>query len=154
MKQWLTIIGVGLDGLEGLSNRARAIIDEATIVAGSNRLLDAVQVDQEKRYAWPSPFSEGLAHILKQHGQRVVVLATGDPMHYGVGASLVEHIPSDEMTVIPAPSAFSLAASRMGWALQEINCLSLHGRPLETLFSALQPGARLLLLTSEGAAPS
>ena len=154
MKQWLTIIGVGLDGLDGLSHRAQATIDQASVVAGSDRLLDAAQITPDKRYAWPSPFSEGLTHILKQRGQSVVVLATGDPMHYGVGASLAEHIPSDEMTVIPAPSAFSLAASRMGWALQDVNCLSLHGRPLEALFSSLQPGSRLLLLTSDGAAPS
>lgn len=154
MTPWLTVIGVGLDGLDGLGQRARDAIQAAELVAGSSRLLDAVGIQADKRYVWPSPFSEGLAHIAAQRGTQVVVLATGDPMHYGVGASLADRISINEMTVMPAPSAFSLAAARLGWGLQDVQCLSLHGRPLETLFAVLQPGARLLLLTSDGEAPS
>ncbi|MEM9354862.1 MAG: precorrin-6y C5,15-methyltransferase (decarboxylating) subunit CbiE [Pseudomonadota bacterium] len=154
MRPWLTVIGVGLDGLDGLSQRARDALEAAELIAGSSRLLDAICVAPEKRYVWPSPFSEGLAHIVAQRGQSIAVLATGDPMHYGVGASLTERIAVAEMAIIPAPSAFSLAASRLGWALQDVDCISLHGRPLETLFAALQPDARLLILTSDGEAPS
>ncbi len=154
MTPWLTVIGVGLDSLDGLSQRARNALDAAELIAGSNRLLDATSVTPDKRYVWPSPFSEGLAHIVAQRGRPVVVLATGDPMHYGVGASLADRVPIEEMIIIPAPSAFSLAASRLGWALQDAHCISLHGRPLETLFAALQPDARLIVLTSDGEAPS
>ena len=154
MTRWLTVIGVGLDGRDGLGQRARDAITTAELIAGSSRLLDATAIKPGQRYVWPSPFSEGLAHIVAQRGRPIVVLATGDPMHFSVGASLADRVPIDEMTVIPAPSAFSLAASRLGWALQDVNCISLHGRPLETLFAALQPGSRLILLTSDGEAPS
>ncbi|MEM6495106.1 MAG: precorrin-6y C5,15-methyltransferase (decarboxylating) subunit CbiE [Pseudomonadota bacterium] len=154
MRPWLTVIGVGLDGRDGLSQRARDALEAAELIAGSSRLLDAICVAPEKRYVWPSPFSEGLAHIVAQRGRSIAVLATGDPMHYGVGASLTERIAVAEMAIIPAPSAFSLAASRLGWALQDVDCISLHGRPMETLFAALQPDARLLILTSDGEAPS
>lgn len=154
MKPWLTVIGVGLDGLDGLSKHARDELAKADTIAGSKRLLEALAIKPEQSYIWPSPFRAGVAHIVAQRGRPVVVLATGDPMHFGVGASLADQISPDEMTVIPAPSAFSLAASRLGWALQDVNCISLHGRPLETLFVALQPGSRLLILTSDGEAPS
>lgn len=154
MKSWLTIIGMGLDGAAGLGPAAREALQAAEIVAGSTRLLDAAGIDDERRYVWPTPFAEGLAHVAGQRGRRVAVVATGDPMHFGVGASLTQLIPAEEITVLPAPSAFSLAAARLGWALQDVTCLSLHGRPLETLHAALQPGARLLVLTSGGAAPS
>ncbi len=154
MMPWLTVIGVGLDGASGLSRTALTALEAATVVAGSQRLLEAVEVPAAKRYPWPSPVAQGLAHVRSLRGSAVAVLASGDPMHFGVGASLAAYIPADEMRVLPAPSALSLAAARMGWPLQDVACVSLHGRPLETLYPALHGGARLLILTRDGDAPS
>lgn len=154
MKPWLTIIGVGLDGSDGLGASAREALNTADVVAGSERLLQDCGVAVDKRYVWPSPLAHGLAHIAGLRGRPVVVLATGDPMHFGVGVSLADLVATEETTVIPSSSAFSLAAARVGWPLQDVQCLSVHGRPLETLHRALLPGARLLILTSDGDAPS
>jgi len=148
MTAWLTLIGIGCDGRESLGARALSILDEAELVIGSARHLEAAGVDAAKRQEWPSPFSGALDMVLEKRGQPVVVLATGDPMHYGFGATLARRINPDEFRVLPQPSAFSLAAARLGWPLQDVDCRSLHGRPVETLHEALQPGARIIALTS------
>src|SRR5207245_1414099 len=59
-----------------------------------------------------------------------------------------------EMVALPAPSAFSLAAARLGWPLQETKLLSLHARAPDLLLPHLQPGARVMALTSDGSAPA
>ena len=92
--------------------------------------------------------------LLALRGQPVVVLASGDPMHFGMGATLTRYIEPDEMRIIPAPSSFSLAAAAMGWPIQETQLLSVHGRPVETLFKAFAPGARLLILSNDGDTPA
>lgn len=153
MKPWLTVVGVGLNGLDGMASQARSSIAAAELVAGSERLLDAVGVEPDRRFVWPTPFEKGLAHVAGLRGRPVAVLATGDPMHFGVGASLAERVPAAELTVFPAPSAFSLAAARLGWPLQDVVCLSAHGRSPEALHDALRPAARLLVLTRDGDAP-
>ncbi len=154
MTAWLTIVGIGLDGLASAPAAARVVIDRADMVAGSARLLDLAAIDAGRRYAWPTPFSDGVEHVLRARGRAVVVLATGDPMHFGVGATFAARLPAEEFTVLPAPSAFSHAAARMGWALQDVACISLHGRPLEVLHAAIAPGARLFILTRDGDAPA
>ena len=150
---WLSIVGIGEDGAEGLSPAARAAVSAAAIVFGGARHLALAGdlVNGEAR-VWPSPFS--LDGVLAARGQRVCVLASGDPFLYGVGASLARHVPAEEMSAFPAPSAFALAAARLGWAQQEVDLLSLHGRPLARLRPFLQDGARLLLLTSDGEGPA
>jgi precorrin-6Y C5,15-methyltransferase (decarboxylating) len=82
------------------------------------------------------------------------VLATGDPFQYGVGAVLARHIDAREMTVVPAPSAFSLAAARLGWSLPQTVLLSLHGRNLDLIRPHFQPRAHILALTSDGDGPA
>ncbi|MFG1213474.1 precorrin-6y C5,15-methyltransferase (decarboxylating) subunit CbiE [Xanthobacter flavus] len=151
--RWLSIVGIGEDGAEGLSPAASAAISAAAIVFGGARHL-ALAGDLVKGAArvWPSPFS--LDGVLAVRGQRVCVLASGDPFLYGVGASLARHVRATELNAFPAPSAFALAAARLGWAQQEVDLLSLHGRPLARLRPFLQDGARLLLLTSDGDGPA
>ena len=153
MTPWLTIVGVSLNGAASLGEAARKAIEEAHIVAGSERLLDLMEIAPERRLAWPSPLADGIRRLRDMAGQPVVVLATGDPMHFGIGATLAVALASHEYNVLPAPSSLSLAAARMGWALQDVACISLHGRPLERLHAALAPNTRLLLLTRDGAAP-
>ncbi|MEA2979410.1 MAG: precorrin-6B C5,15-methyltransferase / cobalt-precorrin-6B C5,C15-methyltransferase [Alphaproteobacteria bacterium] len=102
---------------------------------------------------WPSPFDQALSEVLEQRGRLVCVLASGDPFFYGVGSSLARHVDPNETLVVPGPSSFSLAAARLGWPLPEVTLLSLHGRPFDLIRPHLHPGARILVLTSDGVAP-
>ena len=153
MTPWLSIVGLGEDGLPGLAPAARALLDNAEVLIGGTRHLDMVPDDGRERLTWPSPLGAIVEEITRRRGQRVCVLATGDPMHYGIGVTLAETVPMDEMVIIPAPSAFSLACARLGWTLSEVEPLTLHGRPLALLHPAIQPGARLLLLSNDAATP-
>jgi precorrin-6Y C5,15-methyltransferase (decarboxylating) len=147
---WLSIVGIGEDGLAGLTAPARALVDDAEVLVGGERHLAMLPDDGRERFAWPSPLSELLKKIESRRGERVCVLATGDPLWYGVGISLLRRIPRSEIAILPGRSAFSLAAARIGWPLAETDCLTLHGRPLALLHPYIQPDAKLLIL-SEGA---
>ncbi|TWB57923.1 precorrin-6Y C5,15-methyltransferase (decarboxylating) [Rhizobium sp. ERR 922] len=105
-------------------------------------------------HQWLSPFEKSVEAVLAQRGKPTVVLASGDPFFYGVGATLSRHIPAAEMTVIPSPSSFSLAASRLGWPLQETTVLSLHGRSIDLIRPHLHSGRKILALTSDGKGPA
>ncbi len=152
---WLTIVGVGEDGLSGLGNVARGAIAEAEFVFGGARHLElaAAAIKGEPR-PWLTPFSQSLDALLTLKGRRVCVLASGDPFHFGVGATLSRHVDASQMRVFPHPSSFSLAAARLGWPLQDIVTLSLHGRPLDLIRPHLHPGARILALTSDDHGPA
>ncbi len=154
-RAWLSIVGIGEDGAAGLSPAARGLICDAELVFGGARHLALAGdlVTGEPR-AWPSPFSEGIAQVLAARGRKVCVLASGDPFLHGVGATLARHVPADEMRVIPAPSGFSLAAARLGWALQDVSCISLHGREIGRIRPILHPGSRILALTSDADGPA
>lgn len=150
---WLTIVGIGEDGLSGLSPAAQAAIAQAEIVFGGARHLELAgpAIKGEAR-AWPTPFS--IAPVLAEKGRTVCVLASGDPFHYGVGATLARQVDPAQMRVIPAPSAFSLAAARLGWPLQDVVSLSLHGRPFDLIRPHLHAATRILALTSDENSPA
>ena len=153
--RWLAIVGIGEDGVAGLSEAAREQVAAADIVFGGRRHLAlAAPLIRGVTRAWPSPFDRAVEEVLAQRGRRVCVLASGDPYCYGVGSVLARHVDPDEMLAIPAPSAFSLAASRLGWALPETTLLSLHGRSLDLVRPHLHPHARVLALMSDGTAPA
>lgn len=155
MAHWLTVIGIGEDGFDGLGKTALAAIASAKVIFGGRRHLDFLDGDiTAKRTAWPSPFDEAFAIIDAYRGQPVVVLASGDPMFFGVGASLSRHFSSDEMRVLSYPSSFSLAAARMGWPLQEVRTVSVHGRPFALLAPHILPGQRILVLSNDGTTPA
>src|SRR3954469_10747137 len=151
---WLSIVGIGEDGLDGVSAAGHRLIDTADLLAGGERHLALVPDDGRERLPWPVPFSAGLDQLLSHRGRRVCVLASGDPMSYGIGATLARIIPTAEMIVIPTPGAFDLACARMGWARAEVETLTLHGRPLALLHAYVQPGAHLLILSENGATPA
>ena len=150
MTAWLTVIGIGDDGIENLPSTSRAIVETADVIAGSARVLDAFSDSDCETILWKSPFKDSLEQLLSAKGRNIVVLATGDPMHFGIGSTLARHIAPEEMTVIPSPSAFSLAAARLKWPLQHLDTLSLHGRPVSLLHPFVQPSARLIALTGGG----
>lgn len=153
IRPWLTIVGIGEDGRAGLSPAALSALEAAEIVFGGARHLALAGPLIGQATAWPSPFSQAYPLVLSKRGQRVCVLASGDPFHYGIGAELARLVPSDEMICFPQASAFSLAAARLGWSLPDCDCLSLHGRSLERIVPHLQPGARILALSWDETTP-
>src|SRR6266851_1554831 len=154
-RRWLSIVGIGEDGVEGLSAVARGLVSGAEIVFGGKRHLGlAGSLIRGAARPWPSPFDRAIEEVLAQRGRQICVLASGDPYVYGVGSVLARHVPPEQTVVVPAPSAFSLAAARLGWALPETALISLHGRALDLVRPHLQPGARILALTSDGAGPA
>lgn len=154
-KPWLSIIGVGEDGVEGLGRAARERITAAALVIGGRRHLDLIEplIDGET-LTWASPLTDTIPRLVARRGQPTVVLASGDPFLYGVGATLVRHLSRDEMDVFPHPSSLTLAAARLGWATQDCAIVSLAGRAIATLRPALQPGGRVLALSADAKTPA
>ena len=153
MKPWLAVIGIGEDGLAGLAPAARALVETAEVLVGGARHLAMVPQGGAERIVWQRPLAATIAAIAARRGRRVAVLASGDPMWYGVGVTLARRFPREEMTIMPQPSAFSLAAARLGWPLADCAAISLHGRPLDALRLHLAPGRRMLVLSEDGATP-
>ncbi len=154
MSVWLNVIGVGEDGIEALPRALQALIERAELIVGGERhLAMAAQARAEKK-SWASPLSLTLDEIWSRRGKPVVVLATGDPMHFGIGVALARRVPAEEMAVHPHISAFSLAAARMRWPLADTECLTIHGRPLDLLAGAVAPDRKLLLLSHDGSSPA
>ena len=153
-KKWLTVVGVGDDGLPGLGSAARGLIDEAEVFVGGARHLAMLPQDGRDRLSWPKPFNTMNEKLAELSGRRVCVLASGDPCCHGVGAVLARRFDPAEMLIVPAPSAYSLACARLGWSMPQVDTLSVHGRPLERLHPFLQPGAKLLLLSENGSTPA
>jgi len=150
---WLTLIGLGEDGRASLSSAAQAALSQAEHVWGGARHFALVGDLTAQTHVWPSPLLDAIPDLLAQKSKRVVVLASGDPFCYGIGATLVRYIPAQEMRSFPQPSSFSLAANRMGWPLQDVTCLSAHGRPLDMVRPHLSRGAKLLLLAWDETTP-
>jgi precorrin-6Y C5,15-methyltransferase (decarboxylating) len=153
--RWLSIVGIGESGVDGLSPVARDLISDADIVFGGKRHLElASTLIRGIARPWPSPFERAIPEVLEQRGRLVCVLASGDPFFYGVGSLLARHVDPADMLVVPAPSSFSLAAARLGWSLPDTTLMSLHGRSLDLIRPHLHPGSRILALTSDGAEPA
>ncbi|UYQ71215.1 precorrin-6y C5,15-methyltransferase (decarboxylating) subunit CbiE [Pelagibacterium flavum] len=154
--RWLTIVGIGEDGLDGLTDLTKSLIANAEVVFGGERHLRLVRgMNLAEQRRWQSPIETSIEEVARLRGRkRVCVLASGDPFHYGIGATLARRIPAAEMLVVTSPSSFSLAAARMGWPLQDVTTLSLHGRPIELVLPHLHPGRKILTLTSDETEPA
>jgi precorrin-6Y C5,15-methyltransferase (decarboxylating) len=153
MSRWLTIIGLGEEGLDGLTPAARTLIERAETLVGGERHLAKVPNGTAERLRWASPLKLTVDEILKRRERRVVVLATGDPLWFGIGVTLLRAVPAEETWIVPGVSAFALACARLGWPLAEVECLTLHGRLFAFLNGVVAPGAKLLLLSHDGATP-
>ena len=154
-RRWLSIVGIGEDGVDGLTPTARGLISAAEIVFGGRRHLGlAGGLIRGAARPWPSPFDRTVEEVLAYRGRQVCVLASGDPYFYGVGSLLARHVDAAETIVVPAPSAFSLAAARLGWPLTEVAQVSVHGRAIDRIRPHLQPRAKVLALTSDSDGPA
>ncbi|MBJ7534849.1 precorrin-6y C5,15-methyltransferase (decarboxylating) subunit CbiE [Rhodomicrobium vannielii ATCC 17100] len=155
LRRWLSIVGIGEDGVDGLTAHARALVSSAELVVGGARHLAlAAPLIRSETLPWPSPLQDAFPLIAERRGRPVCVLASGDPFHYGVGKQIATFAGADEILCVPQPSSFSLAASRMAWALQDVAAITLHGRALEGLVRHLFPGARILALSWDGSTPA
>ena len=151
---WLHIVGIGEEGLAGLLPATRAIVEAAEVIVGGDRHHDLSSAIAAERVAWPSPFDALIDMLRGFKGRRVVVLATGDPLWFSVGARIGRAIDPAEIVYHPQLSAFQLAAARMGWSLADVETLTVHGRPVEQMIAFIQPGARLLILTTGAQTPA
>ena len=153
MHPWLTVVGIGEDGFAGLGRAARrALFDAAVVVGGARHLAMLPRRVAARREPWPTPFD--IAPVLGLRGTPTCVLASGDPMCFGVGATLARSLPVDEMHVLPAPSSVSLAAARLGWPLHELTTVSLVGRAQASVTKHLHEGAHLIVLSADGRTPA
>jgi precorrin-6Y C5,15-methyltransferase (decarboxylating) len=151
----LTLVGIGADGEASLSPAARRAIEHAELVVGSARQLELVRgLVRGQARAWPSPLPPGVEDVLARRGRATCVLASGDPFYFGIGATFAARLPSSEIACHPAPSSLSLAAARLGWALQDTDVVSLHGRELHAIVRYLQRGRRVLALSWDRQTPA
>lgn len=153
-RPWIDIVGIGEDGLSGLSDAAKDVLERADIIIGGDRHHELSQNITAKRLSWPSPFDDLIADIRTMRGQRLVILVTGDPLWYSVGARISRAIPSDEIRFHPQLSSFQWAAARMGWSLPDCELLTVHGRADSQILPYLAPGIRMLVLTQNSETPA
>ncbi|MSP47715.1 MAG: precorrin-6y C5,15-methyltransferase (decarboxylating) subunit CbiE [Alphaproteobacteria bacterium] len=154
MTPWLSIVGVGEDGLDGLGRSARTLVERAEVLVGGERHLAMVPLGAAERLTWATPLSDTMAAVVARRGRRVVVLATGDPFCYGVGVTLARHVPIAETVVVPSAGCVGLVCARLGWPSAEVEVVTLHGRPIALLAASARPGARLIVLSHDGTTPA
>ena len=153
MKPWLAVVGIGEDGLAGLAPAGRALVETAEVLVGGARHLGMVPQGGAERVLWDRPLDRTIEAIATSRGRNVIVLASGDPLWYGIGVTLIRRFPPEEMTIVPQPSAFSLVAARLGWPIADCATITLHGRPLDTVRLHLASGRRVLALSENGDTP-
>ncbi|MCF1710204.1 precorrin-6y C5,15-methyltransferase (decarboxylating) subunit CbiE [Tabrizicola sp. J26] len=149
---WLSIVGLGEDGPDGLPPASRAAIEAAEVVMGAKRHLALLPGLKAETIEWPVPFADGIPVVLALRGRRVVMLASGDPFWFGAGTSVAKHLEPEEWVAHPAPSTFALIAARLGWPLERTTCLGLHAALLTDIRPHLAPGQRIIALLRDGAA--
>lgn len=154
MTPWLHIVGIGEDGFDGLTPATRAVVETAEVILGGERHHALAENIGAERISWPSPFSAMIEVIEGMRGRRAVVLVTGDPLWFSVGARIGREIDPAEIVYHPQVSAFQLAAARMGWSLADVETLTVHGRPVEQMIAFIQPDVRLLVLTTGAETPA
>ena len=154
MSAWLHIIGIGEDGMDGLTPATRAVIEAAEVIVGGARHHVLAANPLAETLSWPSPFNALIGELKARKGKRVVVLATGDPLWFSVGAKIGRHFDAGDVTFHPQLSAFQLASARMGWSMADLETLTVHGRPVEQMIAFIQPDVRLLILTTGEETPA
>ncbi|MFC7614665.1 precorrin-6y C5,15-methyltransferase (decarboxylating) subunit CbiE [Actinokineospora soli] len=147
------MVGIGADGWAGLAPPARAALRGAGVVVGSARQLGLLPADvAAERVPLPAPLRPALPGLVAAHADRgLCVLASGDPLWYGIGTALAE---LTDVDVLPHPSSVSLACARLGWSVQDVEVVSAVGRPVERLHAAVHPGRRVLVLSASGETPA
>jgi precorrin-6Y C5,15-methyltransferase (decarboxylating) len=152
----VTVVGVGAGGWPDLGRTPQLALHGAEVIFGSARQLDLLPPEVvAERVTWPAPLLAALPGLLDEHrGRRRAVLASGDPMFHGIGATLVRLLGAGRVRSVPHPSSASLAAARLGWPLATTEVLSLVTAEPAILRRALNPGRRLLVLARDAGSPA
>lgn len=152
----VSVVGIGADGWAGLPGAARTALAEAQVLIGGQRQLDLLPEEcAGRRVPWPSPLRPAVPGLLAAHeGSRIAVLASGDPMFYGIGRALTEVLGSGGLRILPHPSSVSYACARIGWPLEDTEVVTLVGRPAARLAAALHDGRRVLVLSADATTPA
>ena len=140
----IVVVGIGADGWTGLGDAARTAIRAADEVVGSRRQLELLPPDVGATRPWPSPMDPLVEEIVGRRNRKTCVLASGDPMLHGVGATLVRRAGAGRVSVHPYPSAFAIACARLGWPAAEVELVSAVARPPAVVVRALQRGRRIV----------
>lgn len=144
------VVGIGADGWDGLSGKSQSELRSATDIYGSARQLDLLAPLDATHHRWDSPMSEHLRRLLAEpHPRPVHILASGDPMFHGVGASIVKQVGARQVRILPAVSSVSLASARLGWDLATTRIRSVVDRPIDSILSGVSDSVRLLILSRD-----
>ena len=148
----VTVVGIGDDGWDGLTETARAALRQAPMIVGSTRQLALLPDLGVRRQPLPSPLLSQLDDLVASN-PGLCLLASGDPMLHGLGATLARRLGAGRLRVLPAVSSVALACARLGWAGHEVDVVSLVSRPVEVVLPAVQPGGRAIVLCRDGGTP-
>lgn len=151
---WLSLVGIGEDGYAGLGEPARAAIAGAALVVGSARQLALLPPAAGAREAWPVPLVPYFDALLaRERTGPLVILASGDPMSYGIGALVAKRLRAGAFRVFPQAPAYVLACARLGWSSTDVSLISAVTRPIELVIAQLAPGRRLVVYSENGDTP-
>lgn len=155
MSEPVVILGLGAGGPSDLSTRAAGWLASATFLAGGRRHLAMARPGPAERFAIVDNVAE-LVDRLRGRGaeERCVVLASGDPLFYGIGHRLGQELGRDQIRVEPSPSSMQLAFARAGMAWHDASIASVHGRPLAPTLLPLLGRPKIGLFTRDGSGPS
>lgn len=148
----IVVVGIGADGMAGLAPASRAELARATVVYGSRRQLDLLDdTVTAARRAWPTPLLPALGTLLDGGDTDVHVVASGDPLLHGIGSTLIRLYGADNVAVLPHVSSVTLACSRVGWAVQDTEIISLVRHEPHT---AVRRGGQAVVLSRDGSTPA
>ena len=152
------VVGIGLSGQSGLSATTQVIIDQATVLVGSQRHLDFFAEHPAERVLL-TDFAQGLAaiqhHLERDSESWIVVVTSGDPLFFGFGRLLLQYFAADQLCFYPHLSSVQLAFNRLKVPWQDAQIISVHGRSLTPLISAWQKGVdKIAILTDPSNTPA
>ncbi len=157
MEQKIDVVGISCDNAENFSVAAQKAVVEAALIYASveqqaiiKSYFPALKAQFE---LYPKPISK-LSSTLPSHGaKKIVMMALGDPLFYGIGAILLRFLPADRLHFHPTISSLQAALSRFGLPWNDLAVVSLHSRSLESLPSVLKNKGRYGILTDSKNSP-
>jgi len=151
----IDVIGLGVSDEALLSPAATAAIGSCAVVIGSARQLATISHLLEQQQQILLPKLNELKQLLSQYSAKsVVILASGDPLHYGIGRWLVKQVGRAALNFHPAVSSIQAACHLLGLSLQDVEVLSLHGRKVEKIRRSLKAQQPLVILTDQHSQPA